>query len=268
VSEDYANIRSYQLKGRGNRAVGNLGSESDAMFMNDAGYESIADSGGNVHGVDPGFESSGCNGLKPTNSKAKAYGHTAIGSATSFTSGDSGIGGIGIFSDDEGIVFEKDIERLAAAGITRGCGAGRFCPGDHVTRGQMAAFLVRSLGLEDSDGDRFRDDNQSIFREDIDTVAEAGITAGCNPPDNDRFCPDRPVTRAQMASFLTRAKHLSGGSAGFEDISGSIHADDIEALAAGGITKGCNPPDNDRFCPDRPVTRGEMAAFLVRSFDP
>ncbi|VAV92897.1 hypothetical protein MNBD_ACTINO02-2304 [hydrothermal vent metagenome] len=32
-----------------------------------------------------------------------------------------------------------------------------------------------------------------------------GITLGCNPPDNDRFCPDNVVTREQMAAFLQRA---------------------------------------------------------------
>jgi hypothetical protein len=32
---------------------------------------------------------------------------------------------------------------------------------------------------------------------------------GCNPPDNDRFCPEGPVTRGQMASFLVRALGLS-----------------------------------------------------------
>jgi hypothetical protein len=37
-------------------------------------------------------------------------------------------------------------------------------------------------------------------------------------------------------------------------------------LAAAGVTNGCNPPSNDRFCPDSYVTRGQMAAFLVRAF--
>ena len=50
----------------------------------------------------------------------------------------------------------------------------------------------------------------------------------------------------------------------FVDDDGIFEAD-IEWLAAQGITKGCNPPDNDRFCPDNPVTRGQIAAFLVRA---
>jgi hypothetical protein len=50
------------------------------------------------------------------------------------------------FTDDNGNVFEADIERLAAAGVTSGCGPTAFCPNDNVTRGQMAAFLHRALG--------------------------------------------------------------------------------------------------------------------------
>jgi hypothetical protein len=43
----------------------------------------------------------------------------------------------------------------------------------------------------------------------IDRIAEAGVTRGCNPPANDNFCPNAPVTRAQMATFLTRALDLA-----------------------------------------------------------
>jgi hypothetical protein len=51
----------------------------------------------------------------------------------------------------------------------------------------------------------------------------------------------------------------------FEDDDGSIFEDDIEWLAATGVTKGCNPPDNTQFCPNDFVTRGQMAAFLERA---
>ena len=54
------------------------------------------------------------------------------------------------FVDDEGSVYEDAINRLAEAGITHGCdsGGGLFCPDVAVSRAQMAAFLVRALGLE------------------------------------------------------------------------------------------------------------------------
>jgi hypothetical protein len=131
----------------------------------------------------------------------------------------------------------------------------------------MAAFLVRGLGLTDSLDDLFTDDESSIFEADIEKLAAAGVTRGCNPPLNDRFCPDESVTRGQMAAFLVRALGYTAGvgSDQFSDDDGSIFEADVERLAEAGVTKGCNPPTNDRFCPDAPVTRAQMAAFLHRA---
>jgi hypothetical protein len=73
----------------------------------------------------------------------------------------------------------------------------------------MAAFLVRAYGYaDDGGGDHFTDDDTSVFALDIDRLATAGITVGCNPPDNTKFCPTRPVRRDEMASFLARAGGL------------------------------------------------------------
>jgi len=109
-------------------------------------------------------------------------------------------------------VFFKDIEWLAQTGVTRGCNPPAntlFCPDEPVTRGQMAAFLVRALGYaDDGGGDLFDDDDASIFESDIDKLATAGVTKGCNPPANTDFCPEEPVLRDQMASFLARALGL------------------------------------------------------------
>jgi hypothetical protein len=109
-------------------------------------------------------------------------------------------------------VFFKDIEWLAQTGVSWGCNPPPntlFCPDDPVTRGQMAAFLVRALGYtDDGGGDLFVDDDNSIFESDIDKLATAGVTKGCNPPANTEFCPDEPVLRDQMASFLARALGL------------------------------------------------------------
>ena len=53
----------------------------------------------------------------------------------------------GAFFDDDGSVFEADIETLYHHGITSGCTANSYCPSDKVTREQMAAFLVRALAI-------------------------------------------------------------------------------------------------------------------------
>ncbi len=110
------------------------------------------------------------------------------------------------FVDDDGSIFEGDIEALFAAGITRGCtpDGSSFCPDDFVTRGQMAAFLNRALALPGAEADTFVDDDGSIFEGDIEALFAAGITRGCTP-DGSSFCPDDFVTRGQMAAFLFRA---------------------------------------------------------------
>ena len=106
----------------------------------------------------------------------------------------------------------------------------------------------------------------NVFRDDIRWIAIEGITRGCNPPANDRYCPGDPVTRDQMAAFLVRALNLPAGNhPGFVDVpAGSTFDSDIRRLAAAGITRGCNPPTNNRYCPGDPVTREQMAAFLKR----
>jgi hypothetical protein len=174
----------------------------------------------------------------------------------------------GRFWDDDDSVFEGAIETLAAAGITDGCNPpdnDRFCPDDYVTRGEMAAFLVRGIGLSVTAGIDFVDDDGSVFESAIEKLAAAGITEGCNPPSNTRFCPDQYVTRETMAAFLVRGLGLTqGGGTDFVDDDGSMFESAIEKLAAAGITEGCNPPTNNRFCPGDRVTREMMAAFLVR----
>lgn len=174
------------------------------------------------------------------------------------------------FVDIAGSGFVDDIVWLAGRSITKGCNPptnSRFCPAKSVTRGEMAAFLVRTLGLTDSGGRTFDDVVGTTFEADIAKLAAAGITQGCNPPDNTRFCPNDVVTRAQMAAFLVRAYHLTdnGGGNTFRDDDGSIFETDIAKLAAAGITRGCNPPANTEFCPAAAVTREQMAAFLHRA---
>lgn len=188
--------------------------------------------------------------------------------ATCGGGGGGGGGGDGSFLDvPSSHTFFADVEWLAARGITAGCNPptnDRFCPDGFVSRGQMAAFLDRALDLPVGP-DAFVDDGSSVFEANINALAAAAITQGCNPPLNNLYCPLGNVTRGQMAAFLVRAFGLPPGPERFVDDDGSIFEDDIEALAAAGITLGCNPPANDRFCPDGLVTRGEMAAFLHRA---
>jgi len=165
------------------------------------------------------------------------------------------------FSDISNSKFKAAIEWLVASGITAGCGGTEFCPLGVVTRGQMASFLVRFLGLPPSTTDHFADDNGTTHEAAINSLADSGITGGCG---TGAFCPSGTVTRAQMASFLARALGLSHGGAAdlFDDDDADSHVVNIERLAVSGITSGCG---TRRFCPGAPVTREQMAAFLRRA---
>ena len=196
--------------------------------------------------------------------------HTVAATAEDGADSDSDSLDLTVMSDIAGNVFAPDILWLAEEGITFGCNPpvnDQFCPKAPVTRGQMAAFLVRFLGLTASDGSiNFTDTVGSIFEGDIRRLATAGITRGCNPPANTEFCPNASVTRGQMAAFLVRALGLTddGGGDLFTDDDTSIFEADIDRLATAGVTRGCNA-DGTHFCPDGSVTREQMAAFLHRA---
>jgi hypothetical protein len=114
----------------------------------------------------------------------------------------------GIFTDvnptSVGAAFCGFIEKLSTDGITGGCGPTTFCPNDPITRGQMAVFIEAALrNPANPCGSRFTDvpaTNQ--FCGFIDRLAADGISGGCGGTN---FCPDAPVTRAQMAVFLGAA---------------------------------------------------------------
>lgn len=168
----------------------------------------------------------------------------------------------GTFSDDNGSTHEGYIEAIVAERITSGCGTGgrTYCPGSAVTRDQMATFLSRALQLPPASRDFFGDDAGSVHEENINRVAEAGITLG---DGQNRFSPRAPVRRDQMASFLTRAFTLAAAPQDrFTDDTRNTHEASINAVAAAGITQGCA---TTQYCPATIVQRGQMAAFLGRA---
>jgi 5'-nucleotidase len=176
----------------------------------------------------------------------------------------------GDFVDTEGSVFEEAIDWMADEGITKGCNPptnDNYCPDDEVTREVMAAWIARAWDLPESTTDHFTDDDNSIFEGSINSVADAAITLGCNPPANTLFCPKDTVDRGQLAALFSRIYNLTddGGGDHFDDDNGSVFESAIDRLYTAGITKGCNPPANNNYCPDAPVTRGAAAAFFFRA---
>ena len=128
----------------------------------------------------------------------------------------------------------------------------------------LVATLVPLAGPAAAVG-TFDDDDGNVHESNIEAIAALGITLGCNPPANTLYCPDDYVTRQQMASFLVRTFDLPPAPAGqFTDTAGSVHAQDIDALAAAGITKGCG---DGVYCPDRLMLRMEAGTFTLRADD-
>lgn len=193
---------------------------------------------------------------------------SALGSGVAGGDEISGLPPGGTFLDDDDMQQEGYIEALVASAVTKGCNPPDntlFCPDEAVTRGQVASFLVRALDLPPATvANQFVDDDESPHEADIDALVAAGVTRGCNPPDNTMFCPDRMVTRGEMAAFLVRGfgYEAPDGPDSFGDDDHSVFEADIEALAAAGITSGCG---ESSYCPENPVRRKNMAVFLVRA---
>ena len=175
-------------------------------------------------------------------------------------------GGFGDVADDS--YFSVPVTALAERGIFAGteCEAG-FCPDDPIDRKTMAVWIVRVLDGVDPEAvtEAVFDDVAagSFHARFIERMAELGVTTGCG--DGSGFCPDRNVTRAQMAVFLSRAYKLPNGpDPSFGDVPGDAwYAADVARLAASGITLGCG--DGTMFCPEDNVSRAQMATFLYRA---
>jgi hypothetical protein len=170
------------------------------------------------------------------------------------------------------------IESIYSTGITGGCGLSPliYCPTAQVTRAQMAVFLLRGIhgssyqpplvGSSTGFGDV-----SSVYWSAawIKQFAAEGITGGCG---SGNYCPESPVTRAQMAVFLLRSKYGASynppaveGSTGFGDVQSTYWAGAwIKQLAEEGISSGCG---NGNYCPESPVTRAQMAVFMVKTFN-
>jgi hypothetical protein len=172
--------------------------------------------------------------------------------------------------------FYEYVTRLVSNGVTVGCGGGLYCVDNPTTRGQMAAFLIKArLGFcfmpPPATGTVFADVPLSnIYAAWIEELQRQGLTAGCG---SGNYCPAAPVTRAQMAVFLLNTAYGPGyvpspaTGVVFDDVPlGSFAVDWIEDLVARGITAGCSavPP---LYCPANPITRGQMATFIVKTFD-
>jgi hypothetical protein len=185
-------------------------------------------------------------------------------------------------------LFYKSIETLFHNGVTAGCFGGGYCPEDPVTRAQMAVFLLKSrYGVAHvpppCTGTVFTDVpcEGSPYDPWIEELVGLGITAGCGENVGESvlnqpqivFCPNDTVTREQMAVLLLKTREGStyappACTGVFDDVPctpGTGFSDWIEELYERGITGGCNAAPA-LYCPTNPNNRGQMAAFLTKTF--
>ena len=128
--------------------------------------------------------------------------------------------------------------------------------------GPMA--VAQDVPSEDEHG--FVDIKGNAHEENIRYIVDRGITVGCDT-SGPRYCPDDPVTRAQMATFLARALQLdtSGPYLGvYGDVGeGAWYAPSVEAMGAYGLT---DTQISGSYRPNDPMLRSEMAVFLQKAF--
>ncbi|MBL8212431.1 MAG: S-layer homology domain-containing protein [Bryobacterales bacterium] len=169
--------------------------------------------------------------------------------------------------------FSDAITVLKLWGVTTGCTPSTYCPGDSVTRGQIAVFIVRALLGENFTFPTtpfFTDvPNTHPFFKYIQKFRDLGIANTCA---TNQFCPESTLTRADMAIFLVRGKltSLYGDTfpvpaiAYFTDVTpANTLFPFVQKLRELGITSGCTA---STYCPADPVTREQMAIFLGRAF--
>jgi FG-GAP-like repeat/S-layer homology domain len=113
------------------------------------------------------------------------------------------------FADDDGHPAEAAINALAQAGVTRGCGEGRFCPDRSLTRGEMSSLIVGAMSWSlPEDTYPYVDLDDSPYGMSTKTLARRGALEPCNQPTGNRLCPDRTVARDEAVFSLTSALEM------------------------------------------------------------
>ncbi|MEL4023726.1 S-layer homology domain-containing protein [Lysinibacillus endophyticus] len=163
------------------------------------------------------------------------------------------------FTDVKGDFWaEKEISNFVDLGIVKGYPDKTFRPENTVTRGQAAIMIARGLKLDVSNvGAVSYEDIKDASIKEIAAVTKAGIMKGTNG----KFEPNKPLTRAQMATILTNAFKLKGdGSTTFTDVAKDHYAyEAIDAIVSNKIATGL---EDGSFKPEEATTRAQFVVFL------
>ncbi len=174
--------------------------------------------------------------------------------------------------------YHTNVVKIARDHITVGCTGGNFCVTNNISRGEMAAFLLKSKYVQlayspiPATGTVFGDVGTGTqFAAFIEELSREGITSGCG---SGNYCPTNPVLRQEMAVFLLKTKFGSTYTppnchGQFLDVAcPSLYANWIEDAANKGIMPGGTGDvcQANKFCPTDSVIRGPMANYLVAAF--
>lgn len=169
----------------------------------------------------------------------------------------------------------KFIEAIYRAGVTNGCAQNplSYCPEVVITRGSMAQMLIAAKsGSSYTPPPCTSNPFSDVPVSDpicpwVQELVRRGVTAGCG---SGQYCPNNPVTRAQMAVFLLATWHGAGyapapcSTSAFSDVpASSPFCPWIKEMVNSGITAGCG---GGAFCTESPNTRAQLAVFLATTF--
>jgi len=160
------------------------------------------------------------------------------------------------------------VERLVTSGVLSGYPDATFKPDNTITRAEFARVIYLALKLPTSDTTDFKDwtGTAAWARTGIAAAVKAGIINGY---DDGTFRPDQPISRAEMAVIIMRAKNTgasSGNAVSFSD-SNQIPAWALPYVQEAVQLKIITGKDNNQFKPNDQATRAEAACMLCRLLD-
>lgn len=160
-------------------------------------------------------------------------------------------------------VHYNDIMNLVNRGVIKGYPDNTYKPGKAVTRAEAALILANVLELDTKNvtDPGFKDvPKTNFYYNAIAALTKEGIINGFQ---DGTFKPKDTLTRGQMAKIIQSAFELQAGNkeTPFKDISNSFYKEYITALYDNKVTTGATPTT---FAPAAPVTRGQLASFVVR----
>ncbi|QWU15133.1 S-layer homology domain-containing protein [Paenibacillus sophorae] len=168
----------------------------------------------------------------------------------------------------------RQIQVVAAKGAIEGVGAGKFFPKNNVTRAEFAKMLIRALNLENSTAvSSFGDVKKTDwFAQYVAVAAEKGIINGRSAS---KFDPNATITRAEMATMISRAlksvHNLKDGEASATALGAFSDAAKINPSLKEGVTfaasKGLIIGNAGKFNPNNTATRAEAAVIIYRTIN-